>query len=459
MHLRVDKCVSFGMKKQGGNYDQFKQSLFIDNVLIPPVESDGSFKYLGKIFDFSMNNNITKLNLVTKLSSLLNTLSRQRCSVYTKLKILKLYIPSQFSFDLRINDLSSTWIEQNLDSLICNSVREWLNMPVSSCVAEVLHLPLKQGGLGISSLKDLNQTLQLKVRSYLKSNSNTSMRELWQLTSAKHIESDSRLVNPSLASAVKVLKESQAEAKLNHIESLKLQGNIFSSLIENLPSCEVSRWSHSLAVLPDHLFKFCRKALVQQLPSNSNLKRWGISASEICGLCNAVQTNKHVLSNCGSSVALERYKSRHNSVLSLVSEWLVSSLVKDTLTLCVDLDDLRFKPIDTVFVSLRPDIVLFDRHNIYVLELTICHESNLASAQARKATKYADLGSNLKHAYSNLRLAKFYFQVSTLGLISDLSNFCSCCNIPPPPRDLKNKISSLTLSKSYEIYCNRNTPI
>ena len=79
-------------------------------------------------------------------------------------------------------------------------------------------------------------------------------------------------------------------------------------------------WSSSLEAMPQYIFNFARKALIQQLPTASNLHRWKKIASPMCNLCSSdkVQTNKHALNNCDK--ALERYTERHDNVLSLLAK-------------------------------------------------------------------------------------------------------------------------------------------
>ena len=61
--------------------------------------------------------------------------------VTMKMNILRIFIPSQFNFDLRIYDFSYTWIEPNLDQLSVNAVHEWLELPNGTCTAEILAAP------------------------------------------------------------------------------------------------------------------------------------------------------------------------------------------------------------------------------------------------------------------------------------------------------------------------------
>ena len=72
----------------------------------------------------------------------------------------------------------------------------------------------------------------------------------------------------------------------------------------------------------NHYF-FCRKAFLQVLPTESNLHRWKKSENPYCRLCNQIQSNLHVLSNCASILSLERYKTRHDNILKLLSDWIL----------------------------------------------------------------------------------------------------------------------------------------
>ena len=56
MIIRVDKWITFGMKKFSYRSLQFQPKLFINTRLLPVVKNGESFKYLGRYFNFEMNN-------------------------------------------------------------------------------------------------------------------------------------------------------------------------------------------------------------------------------------------------------------------------------------------------------------------------------------------------------------------------------------------------------------------
>ena len=66
MTIRVDKCITFGIKKATTKSIQYQSKLFINNQLIPRVDNGDSFKYLGRYFDFGMTNSKHKSKLTAE---------------------------------------------------------------------------------------------------------------------------------------------------------------------------------------------------------------------------------------------------------------------------------------------------------------------------------------------------------------------------------------------------------
>ena len=233
MSLRIDKCISFGMRKQEGLYQQYLPNLTIDNTKIPALDLGASFTYLGKIFNFKMDNAEVKTQLVSRLSKFLEIISNLNIKVQLKLKILKIYVPSQLNFDLRTYNFSYTWIEQNLDAIVINAVNDWIELPNGTCTAEFLQLPTNQGGYGIPSLKMTAQKLRLSLRYVLKHNDNNDLRNIWKLSSRHNTPLDSLLERePTKSLAIHALQSEQLARAVEHVSSLKVQGKLFSAVNE-----------------------------------------------------------------------------------------------------------------------------------------------------------------------------------------------------------------------------------
>src|SRR5437867_3512348 len=173
-------------------------------------------------------------------------------------------------------------------------------------------------------------------------------------TETKNIDSDAIITSyQSKNSAVRILRKKQQDKAWSHLSSLTIQGESITIVSSAIEKKELELWTSIITKSADIIAKFIHKALLQVLPTAANLHRWKKISDPYCTLCrqNLMQTNKHVLSNCPSQVALLRYTARHNSVLYLVAKWL--------------------------FQNVRPDITILNESSVVTLELTICHESNL----------------------------------------------------------------------------------
>ncbi len=75
-----------------------------------------------------------------------------------------------------------------------------------------------------------------------------------------------------------------------------------------------------------------------------------------------MQTNKHVLSTCGSI--------RHDKILKLLFDWINPKLDAGT-GIYYDLALPNCKPIPDLFINFRPDIAVASTSGVGVLELTV----------------------------------------------------------------------------------------
>ena len=116
---------------------------------------------------------------------------------------------------------------------------------------------------------------------------------------------------------------------MDHITSLNIQGRLITSIVQILSKASIAHWAREIEKLPASIFIFVRKALQQQLPTASNLVKWGKLQDDSCPLCGQKQSNLHVLSNCSSPAALSRYKDRHDTILELLVNWIESILAPE----------------------------------------------------------------------------------------------------------------------------------
>ena len=239
-----------------------------------------------------------------------------------------------------------------------------------------------------------------------------------------------------------------------------IQGAAFKLINEAISKKDISVWSNTINEGASLLHNFARKALLQVLPTASNLVRWKRSNDPTCPLCKsgAPQTNKHVVSNCPAPAALERYTTRHNDVLRLLINWL-KSVITEKQKLFVDLPNTHFQSTSELFLHSRPDIALMDSASIKSLELTVCHETNLIASKQYKVNKYSNLANSCTALAANKLVTNFTIEVSTLGFISQISDFLLSAKLPMLPAALKQDIIHSVLNNTFKIYCNRNSPV
>jgi len=184
MMIRIDKCQTFGMRKENDIYKHYKPVITTSDTQVPAVKIGGSFKYLGKIFNSNMNTDEAKEELSNKLYTLLTKLSNLVTRPQIKIKILKLVVYPRISFELKTYNFSLSWIGIVLDGKVHSHVRQWLELPISSCVNEVACLPIKMCGLELPSVQSYALNLRLTVRSSLKQSLNTDIRQVWNESTA-----------------------------------------------------------------------------------------------------------------------------------------------------------------------------------------------------------------------------------------------------------------------------------
>ena len=175
-----------------------------------------------------------------------------------------------------------------------------------------------------------------------------------------------------------------------------MQGASPKVIIESISRKNLTSLNSLFEHLPQFLFQFARKALQQQLPTASNLYRWKKLQSPMCSLCgiNKPQTNLHVLSNCSSQEALDRYTQRHDNILSIIAIWIASSKPVD-MQLFESLWTCRLHYSVRLMRCFKrasgPTLIFYDGgDNIFVLELSVCHESNLQKSRLYKRNKYVN---------------------------------------------------------------------
>ena len=126
--------------------------------------------------------------------------------------------------------------------------------------------------------------------------------------------------------------------------------------------------------------------------------------------------------------------------------------------LLVDLPSTEFGSIDVAFQSsICPDIVICEESKILVLELTVCHETNLQKSKRFELSKYENIKTCLQSSFINIPVHVYSMEVSVLGFISDMKTFTNAAGLPDINTSTRSALFLEALKNSYEIYKQRNS--
>ena len=109
--IRIDKCYTFGIMKKNTTSTQTKPKLHVNNKLIPPLKDDESFKYLGRDFNFSIDNQKHKAELLETTTTVLNNINKVPLHPNNKLNLCSKYLLSKLLWHLTITDIPETWVK------------------------------------------------------------------------------------------------------------------------------------------------------------------------------------------------------------------------------------------------------------------------------------------------------------------------------------------------------------
>ena len=253
-----------------------------------------------------------------------------------------------------------------------------------------------------------------------------------------------------------VVVSEDADIRQEHNMSLPRQGQMMR--VTTKPAAEI--WSSAVSNLPSETMKIALNSTTDTLPHNSNLALWrrsdGVLSS--CKLCGEQQTLIHVLNMCPVALELWRYNQRHDAVLKVISDFVCVHLQKGQMI--TDLPDAEYHfPNHIAITDLRPDIVIWDNEQkrVVLIELTICFETVVEDAKARKTLKYTNL---LEEAQQNgYQSSIITLEVGSRGVL-EIKGLDRLKKLIPVNRKewqcFLVKISQTVIKESHRIWSTRN---
>ena len=459
MKVNVAKCRSLALSSRKLPY-VFNPSLVIGDQTVPFIGSS-VFKFLGLPFDIRLSDNVVKKTVVERLEYLCKTVDSLKIRRQQKLKIYRLYVCPSMSWLLGLLDLSISWVERHVDSLVTRFLKQWSGL-AKPANPSILFLSVKDCGLGLPKPSTKLMTLvSCKLRRLLDSG-DCVVRQLAVCESHHQLQIKNRkfvaakfAVDSSLKDIERSILQQVENVDLDTLQQRTVQGSFFRSDFD-----QQQGWSRVIGHLPDAIFKWSVNAIVDTLPHNANLFRWRKSATDRCPLCSGRQTLLHVLNHCPIALNQGRFTWRHNEVLSLIRDFLDQHLLPNFELEC-DLQNCCYGfLLRTFFSTLRPDICIFNKEEkrIVLMELTVPFDELMTAAAHRKSTKYRDLVYNIQDAGYHVSLVTV--EVGSRGVVSD--SFFTFINDWTSTKghessSLFDSIRRKVICSSYAIWSRRNS--
>ena len=450
MLIRVDKCHTFGIKKVNTAAKQIKPKLYINNKIIPPIESGDSFIYLGRYFNFSMSDKDHETSILNKINDNMAIIDKLPLHPKNKLKIYHRYLLSKISWDLTVAEITQTWLKNNVDNIISSYIRSWLEIPISGNL-DGISLGKSKFGFNFIKVSSRAHQCQTTFRNKIAASPNTDIRTIHEKTRHKcNIQYDQYKSTRDVIKNIRMGSE-------NRISQMKTQGLVMKSIWEHSWSKSTNYWHKAVSRLPKNIYSFVTRYLNNTLANGTNTLKWRTSQTSTCGVCGGNETLGHVISGCKVAMEQGRYTWRHDSVLKSIALAL-SPIVRPSEIFC-DCDPLIFKSPSIISGNrYRPDLIIkFQQTKLLILELTVGYETNLKVNFDRKQEKYITLIDELNKTYD---VNYVNLSMGSIGTIYKNSSnikreFIETGLLENDYNHLIAKIIEICIRCSYYIFCMR----
>ena len=452
------------MKKSNTKSIQFSPKVYINNILVKSLKEDESFLYLGRYFDFSMSDKEHQDELTSKLKEFMEKIDLLDIHPKNKLLIYQRYVLAKISWHLTVSNISTTWIKENMDNVVNNYMRSWLELPVSGTL-KIASLSKKKYGLNFINVSTRFTQCQLTFRKALKHSSNNNIRKIHEVTrKGTTLQADSYL------STKDAIKKIRATTEDTIKEELSTQSLVIKSIWDQGCAKYNPKWCKVLDSLPRNIYSFVTRYLSNSLANGTNAVKWGIAQSAKCLFCNENQTLQHVVSACKISLNEKRWNWRHDSILINLARFVAKI---PTVKVYCDVNDSEFlTPSVITGDEERPDIVIIKDKKCMILELTVGFETNMEKNSKRKLEKYTNLINRLKASY---QIQYIDLSMGAIGVIGngnkdlkemfmklglkhvDLQKAIVELGLEPNESDyVMRKIINICIRTTYFIFCQRN---
>ena len=465
MKAKVRKCRSFALVRG----KPVSPSLYLNSLPVPPVGNE-VIKFLGIPLSGTLSDDHQR-HLLDKCSDLFNRVDCTFLSHRQKLKLYEIGICPRLHWDLMVIQLPITWVERHLDPLATSFLKKWSGL-CRSASPSILYLSKEDGGLQLPAISTTFKKFHVSRMAQLLTSTDATVRFISSRMIEKERSTSGRAFLPALE-VVNILQSSPGLSRqqlkhqstdkvvhsdnyerLTHLQFLQVQGECFRLEVDTF-----NIWSLGLYSLPDMLFKFSLNAMVDCLPHNQNLLKWGKVQSGSCPLCGQLQSLQHILNSCPTALEQRRYNQWHDHILQLLVDFLQVHLPTE-VRMTADLPNEDYYSHPFCLLDYKPDIIVWNPSlsEVFLFELTVCYDTNTSAAYAWKTRKYIELAETITETSSSSCLLHA-MQVGSRGII-DLNSLRPALQLVKCPKrhiqQLLISIAITAITESFRIYSRRN---
>ena len=150
------------MKKSAIGSIQYLPYIIVHRETISPIELNESFIYLGKQFNFELNIEKIKTDIINNMTNYVRNIDKLPLIPLNKISIVQFYVFNKFRWRFSIYNLIETWIDKNTDKITSKFVTKWYQLSVCANV-EHLSFPLSQLIINVKSAKMLYSQCKLST--------------------------------------------------------------------------------------------------------------------------------------------------------------------------------------------------------------------------------------------------------------------------------------------------------
>ena len=251
---------------------------------------------------------------------------------------------------------------------------------------------------------------QNTIRSCLKNSQNSDLKKIYEKT-----HTNTNLQYDQFNSTREVIKNIRAGKEQCIGNELTTQALVVKSIWKHSNKASSVLWSKVITQLPKNIYNFCIRHVNNTLANNTSPHKWGNTPSPLSSNCNKPQTLGYVVAGCSVHLNKKIYNYRHDSVLLNIVKSIKGSEVR---RIYADIEGY-ISPSIISGEDKCPDIIMVERDNVYIFELTIGFETNVSTNSERKMNNYSQLLEDLKSRYKKVKFINL-----SMGAIAIYGDTC-----------------------------------